>query len=495
MDIFPQDKFKKKTFEIKNKNIQIPKPGHKIHGNEVKNFSPSKSLMKWIDKECVIKLLNYINNPNLKVNFDTDKKVEHIKEWYLKKNKEKIELVEDEPNITIPKDSEQVEECNEKKNLNFEIEDIMIFLSTILSMMLQPCHEIEDYFSNSIFYGNKMVKSLWNNRNSFLKMWKSFRGNPFWFNYHFNKINKKVWNPHKWNTIDETLSRFEGKFKYKQHVKGKPHDTGIKFYMISDSSYFTYNSWFYNGHQPKVAIIVKDFIKQLPGDGYHICGDSYFGGYETACNLISSNCRFLFTQTPNRLGKICKEKLKIDQLKKGDWRTISNDYWIFMAYKDKKLICFESDLFDSKTEGRKGNGINSLVKLYEMEHVNVDVFDRKVSLYNFNHRFYKWTTSTLLTIFRMIFINSYILYKNVTGNELSIKIFYERLAIELSHIGGKSIVPRPIKNIKLHSPKKYIGKKRSKCSYCYNNYSSYYCTKCKRCVCDKHKNVPCGNHQ
>ena len=38
--------------------------------------------------------------------------------------------------------------------------------------------------------------------------------------------------------VDETLLLFKGRFKHKQHIKGKPTSTGIKIYALNDKSGF-----------------------------------------------------------------------------------------------------------------------------------------------------------------------------------------------------------------------------------------------------------------
>ena len=45
--------------------------------------------------------------------------------------------------------------------------------------------------------------------------------------------------------IDETLILFKGRYKYCQHIKGKPNSTGLKLYGLADIVGFLWKFWFY----------------------------------------------------------------------------------------------------------------------------------------------------------------------------------------------------------------------------------------------------------
>jgi len=46
-------------------------------------------------------------------------------------------------------------------------------------------------------------------------------------------------------TIDETLILFKGKYRYRQHIKGKPNSTGLKLYALCDKAGFMWDFWIY----------------------------------------------------------------------------------------------------------------------------------------------------------------------------------------------------------------------------------------------------------
>jgi hypothetical protein len=47
--------------------------------------------------------------------------------------------------------------------------------------------------------------------------------------------------------IDETIVAFKGRWKARQHVRGKPHATGLKLFSNADSTGYLYDLWLYYG--------------------------------------------------------------------------------------------------------------------------------------------------------------------------------------------------------------------------------------------------------
>jgi hypothetical protein len=487
---FYQDDFKSKFSKSK-----IEKPGNKIHGNALKNFNITSAFFLWFNNECRKEILKYMNDPSLDVTINFNSENDHIKEWYDYK-KEKLQKEEQEIETKFDEcDTEENEEedsiVDDNSDHVFNERELIIFVSCLFGMMLNPAHNLKDYHSKKPFYNNSFIKLLYPNRENFLNVWRSFRCNPFWLMENFNNVNKKKWNPEEWLTVDETLIRFDGRYKYKQHIKGKPSDTGIKLYMITDSKWFTYKAWLYTGYQPPVNIIIKDFYSSLPDGTYGICCDSYFGGHKTACTAFSDNVRFLFASTVNRIGKDINKIMNVGELKKSSYKCLTNGMWIKMCYKDKKSICFDTNDVSINKKQMEGNGKNEIVERYQKLHVNVDVFDKELNLYNFKHRIHKWSTCSTHAILRMMLINSYTLYKDAKKVSISLKSYIEQLAIELAQIGGVNVSIDNAVPSRSHTIEKLKKKGSSRCYKCINSRANFFCTKCKNNMCSLHCKLNC----
>jgi hypothetical protein len=70
-------------------------------------------------------------------------------------------------------------------------------------------------------------------------------------------------------SIDETLVLFKGRWKYRQHIKSKPHATGLKYFVLATTSNYIFDFWLYMGTESRrntdVVSIVCDFVDKLEG--------------------------------------------------------------------------------------------------------------------------------------------------------------------------------------------------------------------------------------
>ena len=79
---------------------------------------------------------------------------------------------------------------------------------------------------------------------------------------------KSVRSPKNVLVVDECLVSFKGRFKGRQHIRGKPHATGLKFFVIADQSGYCVSFWLYKGKEltqksSKPKDIVVDLVKSV----------------------------------------------------------------------------------------------------------------------------------------------------------------------------------------------------------------------------------------
>ncbi len=108
----------------------------------------------------------------------------------------------------------------------WQLDDINLYLASLLVMGLTPEPSIEDYFKHD---ERGIFGSLWMQQSFSRDKWKEMNQH-----IHFNpnlcmsqlRLNiKGPWNLGQVLVVDEMMRTFTGRWKYIQHVKGKPHDT------------------------------------------------------------------------------------------------------------------------------------------------------------------------------------------------------------------------------------------------------------------------------
>lgn len=117
---------------------------------------------------------------------------------------------------------------NVRDQQSLNIKDINLFLASTLVMGLASQPTIDDYFYHD---PQGIAGNLW--------MQQHFTKNK-WYNIHTSvhidhrtllsqvRTNaQSVWSPFQRLVIDEMMVPFQGKWKYRQCVKGKPHNTGM----------------------------------------------------------------------------------------------------------------------------------------------------------------------------------------------------------------------------------------------------------------------------
>jgi len=65
-----------------------------------------------------------------------------------------------------------------------------------------------------------------------------------------NERIKLFWEPAGVTVVDEIMLLFKGRFKYRQHVRGKPKATGLKLFALADSNSYLWHFYLY-----RVAIV------------------------------------------------------------------------------------------------------------------------------------------------------------------------------------------------------------------------------------------------
>lgn len=156
-------------------------------------------------------------------------------------------------------------------------------------------------YSNFGIYGNLFITSRMS-RNRFMEIRRFIK-------FNLDEIRKETiqkfqahWILFSEIAVDETLLLFKGRFRFKQHIRGKPNSTGIKVYAMNDKTGFFYDYWFYQGKNGKTIDIVSNFVSKLEkiSQNYTVYTDSYYGSLELAEYLNERNFCFILSCGKNR---------------------------------------------------------------------------------------------------------------------------------------------------------------------------------------------------
>lgn len=120
------------------------------------------------------------------------------------------------------------------------------------------------------------------------------------------------------------LLLFKGKWIGKQHIKGKPHATGIKLWALADENGVMYHLKLYEGKEKSGSVstreLVNEMVDKLPkGIHYVVFADQYFGGLDLAVDLSKKGYKFVLAAQSTCPSYLFKNDLDVN-LKKGDFR-------------------------------------------------------------------------------------------------------------------------------------------------------------------------------
>jgi len=116
-------------------------------------------------------------------------------------------------------------------------------------------------------YGTKFFSSILS-RKKFEDYRSTLSYNYDFMENHLNWSFQRLWNPRHVCVVDECMILFKGRFSGRQHVRGKPQATGLKYYALCDMSGYCYSFWLYKGagKNPTKSAKQSDLCPDLAAD-------------------------------------------------------------------------------------------------------------------------------------------------------------------------------------------------------------------------------------
>lgn len=192
------------------------------------------------------------------------------------------------------------------------------------------------------------------------------------------------------------IRTFTGRWKGIQHVKGKPHDTGLKWYGITDDSFYLWDFWLYKGKEKHPDCtstkIVVDFVKATLKEHHktHILvADSYYSSLELAQILHQMKIGCLLSCKADRPSFLFSATLHPQITSKGNFAAIHSREFYAMSVQDKAKVNLISNIMNlNKTILHPlSNQIFPLGLCWYRKWLgSSDHFDRWLHLYLTHHR-------------------------------------------------------------------------------------------------------------
>jgi hypothetical protein len=246
---------------------------------------------------------------------------------------------------------------------------------------------------------------------------------------------QQFWTPYSHVAVDEGMVPFKGRYRYKQHIRGKPDATGIKIYILADDVGFTWDLWNYEGAQPRVKDIVLNFVKKLKSVQYSVYADSYYGSEQLALELHKLGFKFTLSCQQNRpswlFGKNMDKLLK----RKGDVKYSKHNQFpqiIAIAFKDNAVCHFITNQFGMGSEQIDDNTLlPKAVADYRKWYGCVDLANQFHMKWLFPHKHQKWTRALFHSFLKITAVNAWLLWKELNNVNIKQKDFLLELVVQM----------------------------------------------------------------
>jgi hypothetical protein len=319
-------------------------------------------------------------------------------------------------------------------------------------------------------------------------------------------------------TVDETMIGFNGRVKFKQHVKRKPVKSGYKVWALADATYrYLLNFQIYtakqrNSHSTNNNLdeksetinhlsynVVTDLTRSYVNKNHVVYTDSFYTSIKLSQDLRKVGIYTCGTMLPNRR-EFPAENLLGSMVRPIQWGQHHSLYhsvdknMIATIWKDKKWVYLLSNFYDphkvthvlrkAKGEGKRVDiQCPEAVSEYQKYMRGVDVIDQLHSYYAPGRKSRKWWTCLVWWMINVCVLNAYSVARQIFPNKYKRqRQFREELISQLignftRRNASTSFVNHPAVSFftnqgKINAPH-WVGKLESgisrSCEYCRRN--------------------------
>jgi hypothetical protein len=297
-------------------------------------------------------------------------------------------------------------------------------------------------------------------------------------------------------TIDEQLFPTKARCKWTQYIASKPDKFGIKFWLAVDvSSKYLVNGAPYLGKDearpPGLRLsdsVVMNLMDPYMGKGRNVTTDNFFTSLKLAKDLKLKKTSIV--GTVNRVRRELPTSVLDVQCALHSTRLHSHSHISLTTYrcKPKKNVVLMSTLHPTVSIGNDEKKLPETVQFYNNTKYGVDIVDQMARKYSVKAGGRRWPVHVFYNILDLAAINSWILYKEVTGKIITRRDFILQLAEELCDAYVKT---RPHRAAAVQTTDgvqdTVVNRKRRHCQVAKCNGLKTFdnCTSCNKAVCGK----------
>lgn len=311
----------------------------------------------------------------------------------------------------------------------------------------------------------------------------------------FIENSQNAFKPGAFITVDEQLFPTKARCRFTQYMPNKPDKFGIKFWLASDvETKYVINGFPYlgkdekrNSSTPLSEFVVTRLLEPYIMKGRCVTTDNFFTSLPLASKLLAKNTALVGTVRCNKreLPKICKEKKDgMERFSTHLYETNECTLTVYKSKPNKKVV-----LLSTKHKGVKidtsSKKLPETISFYNKTKFGVDVTDQMARKYSVKSGSRRWPLQVFFNILDLAGINSWILYRSITGKNISRKDFLFRLAEELTSEYKSSSQGRASEILRPATQNPRPVRKWCQIGLCNNNKTTTNCDICKKYVCGK----------
>lgn len=320
-------------------------------------------------------------------------------------------------------------------------------------------------------------------------------------------------------TVDERITPFRGRCRFRVYMKNKPNKYGIKSWVLCDSlNFYVKNFEIYLGKKDnqrdvKQGLNVVKRLTTVLEKGRNVTCDNFFTSMELAHEMAKQNLTVLGTVRMNR--KEIPDALKPDKnrpLYSSKFLFSKDATMVSYVHKvNKAVVLLSSEHTKREVRGPEDDYKPEIIMAYNQRKIGVDLLDSKTKDYTVQRTTCRWTLALFMNYLDIMLHNAYIIWSKIYEQEEEREDFYKSLIEDMIHdeiqrrinigfIGIHENVQKSIRtaakvlNLEIQAASTYqheaVGHKSSEPSRCYmcekRNRTRAKCSKCSNYVCQLH---------
>lgn len=315
-------------------------------------------------------------------------------------------------------------------------------------------------------------------------------------------------------TVDEQLFPSKVRCRFLQYIANKPDKFGIKFWLCVDvDSKYVLNGLPYLGkddsrpqNQSLGENVVMRLLEPFLNTGRNITTDNFVTSVSLAKNLLSKRPTIEGTMSRARreipsYAKSLRLSLFETKILKYDRCTLT----IYQGKRNKNVLLLSTLHGNVDIDANHPKKKRETVTFCNATKFGVDVADQMAKKYSVKAASRRWPVKAFFNILDLAGINSYVLYKTLSGKNIKRRKFILNLAGELSRTavtdevsGSEPLSTEPLPSTSSPSlPVIQENRKRRECyiSKC-KNKTNKFCDHCKKPLCGScnlNKSLKCKN--